>query len=222
MRFLHKWLFGYYPLSKNVVPGQYWDWTTLILRRTLRRYLKPDDAFLDMGTGPVGVLAIFAALKLGCKRISAIDKLEQIVMSARLNAESVGAIIDYQCSDLFDCVQGTYDVISFNAPYLDIEKGRQSRILIDELSELRFSGGIGGGEVIDRFLRDAPHFMSKKGILLLGVNHYHIPRKTVLAIIARSGWISCECIESLLIPASAYLLRRTDVKEHTYENTTRQ
>jgi HemK-related putative methylase len=207
---LHRWLFGYAPTVVGPIDGEYWDWTTLILRKALRHHLKPTDSFLDMGTGPVGVLAIYSGRRLGCEHVLAVDHLPLIVTSAKRNAERLGLNIEFLCSDLFTGVDGCFDVIAFNAPYLDIEKGRCAGILKDELAERRFGGGKGGGETIERFLHQAPQHISKGGVLLLGVNHYHIPRPTVRDLISQSGLELRGCLEGALMPACAYVLCRPE------------
>jgi release factor glutamine methyltransferase len=205
---LHLFLFNYRPRIENELHVGYWDWTTLILKKALRKHLKSTDSFLDMGTGYVGVLAIFANICLNCKKILAIDQLSKIISSAKKNSDRLKLNIEFCCSDLFSQVNGRFDMIAFNAPYLDIEKGRRSGIMKDELSELRFSGGVGGGETISRFLKEASKHLSDKGKILLGVNHYHIKQSTVQDLISCSGFELCECIESFYLPATAYLLRQ--------------
>jgi len=205
---IHRFLFGYRPAGDESIPGEYWDWTTLILRRALRRYLSPDDAFLDMGTGPVAVLAIYARLKLGCEQVRAVDHVEPLVAAAKKNMENLGLDIPVYCSDLFEEVDGAYDVIAFNAPYLDSEKGRRLGILNSDMASLRFDGGSGGGEVIERFLRDAPRYLSDKGRVLLGVNHFHIASATIRKLISDSDMTLAGWMKSPILRGCAYILRR--------------
>lgn len=159
-----------------------------------------------MGTGPVGVLAIWASLRLGCKMVQAVDYIPELVSSAKRNATFLGLNVEFYCSDLFNDVNGCFDMIAFNAPYLDLERGRDIGILKDRLSEMRFSGGPGGGETIARFLHDAPAHMSDGGTLLLGVSRYHMAQSVIQSLISSSGLELRECVESFFIPSSAYLL----------------
>jgi methylase of polypeptide subunit release factors len=203
---LHRCLFGYNPCNSGDVYGEYWDWTTLILRKALQQYLSSDISFLDMGTGPVGVLAIFAKLRLGCKKVHAADHIPEIVCSAKRNADFLKLDIEFYCGDLFANINDRFDVICFNATYLDLELGHKSEMLRDKLSELRFSGGQGGGKTIGRFLRDAPEYLTDNGLVILGVNHYHIPKSTVRDLLSSSRLELRECVESFVTPASAYVL----------------
>lgn len=207
-RLLHAFLFKYKPLREVYSDVGYWDWTTLILRNALQKHLNVDDYLLDMGTGYVGVLAIYSSLYLKCNRILAVDQLPQIITCAKRNAEHLKLEIAFSCSNLFDNLNDErFDCIVFNAPYIDIE-GQKRGLLKDELSELRFSGGVGGGETISRFLRKAPQHMTDKGKLLLGVSHYHISRTVMLKLISLSDLKLCQRIESQFIPATAYLLKK--------------
>jgi methylase of polypeptide subunit release factors len=206
--FVHKWFFGYRPLIDNSTRDEYWDWTTLALRRAMRKHLRPNNSFLDMGTGPFAVLAIYANIKLGCKHVSAVDYLKPLLSAAKENADSLGLEVEFIYSDLFDNINVVYDVIAFNAPYLDIEEGRRRGILENKTAELRFSGGAGGGETIERFLHEAPRFLSEKGKLLLGVNHFHISRTTVHDIISSSDMIIERLQRNPPFPGTVYVLIR--------------
>jgi methylase of polypeptide subunit release factors len=204
---LHLWLFGFRPCPGSLTHGAYWDWATLVLKGALRKHLNPEARFLDMGTGAVAALAIFAALRIGCRQIKAVDVLPDIVSSARKNAEQAGVNIQFGSSDLFSNIDGLFEVVAFNAPYMDPETGRALGILQDERSEKRFSGGHGGGETIARFLRDATAHLADGGLILLGVNHYHISRSTVLGLIGESNMELFDRIENRWTRAVAYILR---------------
>ncbi len=205
-RMIHRCLFGYFPYRGSEVHGGYWDWTTLVLKKALRLHLGANSSFLDMGTGSVGCLPIFASLRLGCTKNHAVDYITEIVSSAKRCAEPLHLPVEFYCSDLFSNVQGRFDIIAFNAPYLDFEKGKDLGILKDRVSEMRFSGGKGGGETIIKFLRDAQEHMSESGSLLLGVCHYHISESSVREMIFSSGLEVRECVTCSHIPSAVYVL----------------
>jgi len=64
-------------------------------------------------------------------------------------------------SDLFCKVEGKFNVIIFNPPYLP-EDSREPKI-----SKLATTGGKKGSEIINRFLEQAGNFLEEKGIILL-------------------------------------------------------
>ena len=206
---IHRYLFGYTPL--NNLPGEYWDWTTLAIRKALRQILRSEMSLLDMGTGPVGVLAIYARLKLGCERVVAADHLPELVASAAENAAGTAPGIRFVVSDLFQDIPEKFDVIVFNAPYIDPHKGRLLGVIDSQLSEQRWSGGKDGLETIERFLADAPGHLIGGGCVILGVNRFYLPEKKLIEVVDNSAfqlrWKHNHC----LTRSSAYIL---EMKNH--------
>jgi release factor glutamine methyltransferase len=113
---------------------------------------------LDMGTGS-GIQAVTAAKKSIVKRVVAVDINPLALDKARKLAtdEGVHDKIEFIESDLFENVEGKYDWIIFNAPYLPSEG-------FDALS---WSGGTQGSEIILRFLKDAQNFLTDEASILL-------------------------------------------------------
>jgi methylase of polypeptide subunit release factors len=204
---IHRLLFGYSPCIGSSEHGSYWDWTTLALKKAIKQYLKPSDKFLDVGTGTVGVLAIYAKHTIKCDYVDAIDYVPEIVLQSKKISDSLGLKIQFILSDLFENVNNTYDMIVFNSPYLDVVRGKEFGIIKDEISEKRFSGGNKGGETVSRFLSEAQHYLSADGKIALGVNHFHINKSTVQDIISASPFLILDCISNKF-QGAAYLLGR--------------
>lgn len=208
---IHFLMFGYRPARGSACTGAFWDWTTLALRRSLAKHVTPDMKILDMGTGTVAVLALFCALRLRCASVMAVDYVAQVLESARCNVEKYcPERIEVLRSDLFREVRGRYDLIVFNAPYLDGTRVSAREVLSNEIQKRRFSGGEGGKETIVRFLSGAPGFLCEDGRILLGVNHFHIGQETLVELIEDSGFDLVERVESKCLPGSAYLLGLKD------------
>ncbi|UCH58191.1 MAG: methyltransferase [Candidatus Bathyarchaeota archaeon] len=115
---------------------------------------------LDMGTGS-GLLAVELASKKCVSSVVAIDLDTAAVTEARRRAEDAGVAdrIEFVVSDLFDELEDRrFDWIVFNPPYLPSEGS------IDEAS---WAGGRVGGEVVMRFLHEAPDHLEPKGRILL-------------------------------------------------------
>lgn len=110
---------------------------------------------LDVGTG-TGILAR-AALEKGCS-VVAVDIDHDAVAAAR--EMGVAAV----WSDLFSAVQGEFDWIVCNPPYLpeDPEEPEDSR--------LATTGGREGGEFVQRLLQAAKGFLREHGAVLLLVS----------------------------------------------------
>lgn len=117
---------------------------------------------LDMGTGS-GILAI-AAAKKGC-RVTAADINPEAVEAARRNAEAEGVEVKVVRSDLFENVEGRYDLIVFNPPYVRTEEGEQR-----DMESIAWHGGKTGLETVNRFLSAVSGFLEPGGRMLLLVS----------------------------------------------------
>ena len=113
-------------------------------------------AVLDMGTGS-GIQAITAALKPTVTSVLAVDINPEALNEAKKLAEDEGISgkLTYVISDLFHEVQGRFDWIIFNSPYLPSE---------GKADEYAWAGG---AELIERFLIDACNHLELMGSLLL-------------------------------------------------------
>lgn len=114
----------------------------------------PGKTFLEIGCG-TGLIALHAA-KNGAV-VTATDINPHAVECARRNAAKNDLRIVVVQSDLFEKVDGNFDVISFNPPYLPDEDRSTSWL------ESSWSGGGEGSEVTVRFLRDAWRHLSPGG-----------------------------------------------------------
>lgn len=128
-----------------------------LLARHVQEFVRGE--VLDMGTGS-GIQAVEAAEKPDVSRVVAVDVNPVAVESAKRLAESRGVAgkMMFVASDLFENVEGTYDWIVFNPPYLPGECGA------DDAS---WAGGETGGETIRRFLREAQGHLKKSGSILM-------------------------------------------------------
>lgn len=126
-------------------------------------FIKKNDTVLDVGTG-CGILAILAAKK--AKRVVAVDTNPHAVRCAKRNAtiNKMAEKIDIRKGDLFQPVNVAerFSLIVFNAPYLPSTPA-ESRSWLDKA----WVGGPTGRQLIDRFIAEAPRYLSKKGRILL-------------------------------------------------------
>jgi methylase of polypeptide subunit release factors len=202
---VYRLLFGHWPSRE--VQGQLWDWTTLALATALRKQVQPGASLLDMGTGPAGVLAVYAKLRLRCGRVSGVDHVAELLPSARATAARCGVAIEFAQSALFASVQGRFDFIVFNAPYIPVGKGRDLGALRQSVDEKRWGGGISGLETIERFLAEAPDHLTSSGRVVLGVNHFYLAPDAVRRTIVDAGLEELGVTRHRFTQASAYLLR---------------
>lgn len=114
---------------------------------------------LDLGTGS-GIQAVSAALKNEVTQVLAVDINPAALIEAEKRAIifDVADKIDFLHSDLFESVEGVFDWILFNTPYLPSE---------GEVDEASWAGGETGGEIIRRFLKDARDYLTSDGSILM-------------------------------------------------------
>lgn len=202
-RELFRAVFGFDPPEAS--RGQYWDWTTLALRGSMIRHCRVGMEVLDMGCGAYAVLARFARARFACKSITAVDSCKDVIDFASKSDST--PLISYHHSDLFDCGLGLYDLIVFNAPYLVEQKAEELGMIRDEEFRERFCGGVDGAATIRSFLAECPKHLKADGLVLLGVNHYHIKAEVIQAAISRSALKPAEISFNHFTKACVYALR---------------
>ena len=142
----------YYGLNIRLHPQVYEPAEdTLLLAENLA--VGEGDTALDVGTG-TGLIALLMARK--AKFVLGVDVNPLAVELARENAGLNGIRnVEFRLSDLFERVDGKFDVITFNAPYLPGEP--------EEPIDLALVGGKTGREVLDRFIKEVPDYLKPGG-----------------------------------------------------------
>ena len=90
--------------------------TEVLTEAALALGLGAESRILDICTGS-GAIAVVLALKTGAS-VTASDISEDALALARENAEKVGVKVTFVKSDLFDGIDGTFDLITANPPYI--------------------------------------------------------------------------------------------------------
>jgi methylase of polypeptide subunit release factors len=197
-------LFGFWPGNKKY--GSFWDWTTLAIKKCLQKYYTPEMTLLDMGTGPYSVLSIYSKKTLKGKTIFACDHNSDLIKNAQEQYKIEG--IEYVISDLFKELKDNYDCIIFNAPYIDENFGKEIGVLKNDLAKNRWSGGIGGTVIIDRFVQGVDNKLTEHGLCLLGVNHFHVKNDIILEIIKKNKKIELvDYYNNKLTKSAIYILQ---------------
>lgn len=126
---------------------------SFLLQKYVKKFAK--GKVLDMGTGS------------GIQAITAKEKTDS-VLAVDINSEAVKLVKDKgicaQVSNLFSNVNGKYDLIIFNPPYLPEDD------LEDEESKKITTGGKEGYEVLESFLKKAKFFLNPRGKILIVVS----------------------------------------------------
>ena len=131
---------------------------------------------LDMGTGS-GVLGVSLALELGpdCHEAVLVDRSSEALTLARENASRLGSDISFVEGDLFEEVEGLFDLVVANLPYIpEGEKDELSREVACDPPAALFSGP-DGMDCLRRFCRDVPPYLRPGALLGLEVGHDQAP-----------------------------------------------
>jgi release factor glutamine methyltransferase len=116
--------------------------------------VRKGESFLEIGTG-TGLIAIGAARNGAI--VHATDISEKALKCAERNAESNGVKITLIRADMFEGIDGKFDVIAFNPPYLP-ESGVEYGEIKSALESAK-----GGSELIERFLSDVEEHLKDGG-----------------------------------------------------------
>lgn len=124
-------------------------------------------SYLDMGTGS-GILAE-TAKEAGIENITCSDiNLEAVEFTASKGFVSIE-------SDLFENISNSFDLITFNAPYLPEDE------LEDSESQKITTGGKKGDEIPVKFVEQALHHLNKNGKIFLLISSL-TPQKRLIEL----------------------------------------
>lgn len=127
---------------------------------------------LDLCTGN-GSLAVIAALAYPEVEVDAADLSPDALDVARINVDKhkLQERIRLISSDLFEQLQGPYDLILCNPPYVN---NRSMDALPPEFRcepRMALAGGDDGMDLVRRIVRQAPHYLSEIGVLVLEIGN---------------------------------------------------
>jgi release factor glutamine methyltransferase len=128
---------------------------------------------LDVGTGS-GVIALSLAAKLPNARVVATDISEEALLLASRNAAKLGIErVQFLQSDLLQNVDGKFDVIVANLPYIaTTERGSLSREVLHD-PEVALFAGAKGDELMRALIGAAPNYLRPGGLLALEIGIRH-------------------------------------------------
>ena len=179
--------------------ARYFDLTTPVLVSRLAPRLRPQMRLLDMGTGAFATIGLALWRRTGCD-VVATDVRPELVRKAQANVDANRAPIRVVEARFFDGVEGEFDCVSFNAPYVP------SRFLTR--SDPQSDGGPDGTSVIEGFLDS---FAAKGGAATayLGVNRWFVPRESVVPLVVRRAGLELTAVRRRWPwPVDVYVLTR--------------
>jgi len=159
-----------------------WDMTTLVLQKALRQTVHAGDRVLELGTGHIGVLSIYCA-KRSRIAATAVDVSDDFIENAGLVARASGVNdIDFRTSNWFSAVDGRFDVVFCNLPYVPTDTGLAWGASATHAQT--WDGGADGCGPARAVLAAAHEHLSERGRLLLGVNRLYVSREKMAEVLA--------------------------------------
>ncbi len=184
----------------------YFDVTTLALLRYLRKRLPSGSRVLDMGSGSCAALGLWAWRRRNCQ-VTCTDS-NPVVLQGTLAAVALNnAPIEVVHASLFGNIQGTFDCVVFNPPYVPTLLGEERQL--PEQYRSQWDGGSAGTQTIIAFLSE---FGGQTCVdrAIIGVNRGYVQRHQIEAMIGNIEGLTCEEVwEQRWPPVNVYSLVRT-------------
>jgi len=131
----------------------------------------PASSILDVGTGS-GVIALTLALERPQSSVTAVDISSDALALAQANAERLEVKnISFRMSDLLSAVEGEFDMIVANLPYISVAEMADLQREVKFDPALALEGGPEGLFLIEKLIATAPGYLRAGGILVLEIGH---------------------------------------------------
>ena len=142
---------------------------TEVLVEEALKCLRDGASALDICTGS-GAIAIVLALKSGAA-VTASDVSDDALALAAENILKTGAQVALVKSDLFESVEGTFDLITANPPYIPSAEIEKLDEFVKREPRLALDGGEDGLDYYRRIAAEAPAHLKAGGVLLMEIGY---------------------------------------------------
>jgi release factor glutamine methyltransferase len=142
---------------------------------------------LDVGTGS-GCLAVTLALELDRAEVLATDRFEAVLELAHANARSLAATLELKLADGLDGVEGPFDLIVSNPPYVDPadETSLAPGVRAHEPAAALFAPEGDPDHWVRRLLDESLELLAEEGLVLIELGHDQAER--ALGLAQERGW----------------------------------
>ena len=196
------------PISKILGRRDFWGRTFSINKNvldprgdteTLIDYVigKPRKTVLELGTGS-GVIAVTLACEWKEVQVTAIDISEDALLLAQINAEkfNVQDKIHFLKSDWFDNVEGMFDLIISNPPYVGWMEQDEISIEVKKYDpEIALFAGNDGFDAYKRIIPNLAKFLNPDGFVVLEIGASQ--SKKVKNMMNSFGFFDVEVVKDL-------------------------
>ncbi|MCX9087142.1 MAG: class I SAM-dependent methyltransferase [Candidatus Methanoperedens sp.] len=117
--------------------------------------IKGSERILEVGCGS-GIISAIIKNNTGA-RITGVDINPYAAACTRGNG------VEAIRGDLLNCIEGKFDIIIFNPPYLPTNESERTKDWIN----IALDGGYDGRQIINRFLEDAGSYLADNGRILM-------------------------------------------------------
>ncbi|MEM7405953.1 MAG: 50S ribosomal protein L3 N(5)-glutamine methyltransferase [Pseudomonadota bacterium] len=128
------------------------------------------DKVLEIGTGS-GCISVACAVHMPWVHIVATDISTEALALARRNATANGVDdrVSFVTGDLFTDVEGRFDLIVSNPPYVALADLAAAPPEFHHEPVVGLAAGEDGLDVVGRMLKEAAHYLSPRGVLVVEV-----------------------------------------------------
>lgn len=150
---------------------------------------------LDVCTGS-GCIAISLAVLGKPEQMDAVDLSEKALIQAGKNAKRLGADVSFYRSDMLDEINGRYDVIVSNPPYIASDVVDELMLEVQEHEpRMALDGGADGLDFYRRLLAQAPERLLSGGLLAVEIGYDQ--RESVMELFREQGFTDVYCDRDL-------------------------
>jgi len=164
--------------------------TEELVLKTQKKLKSAPQNILDLCTGS-GCIGVSLALNYPRAKVVCSDISAPALQVARQNAQNHKAEINFIQSDLFDNIEGNFDLVISNPPYIKEEDMQMLSPEVKQEPQLAQYGGKDGTEIIEKIILNAPKFLKAGGLLALEIGDKE--GQKVLQFFSRDIWRDFIC-----------------------------
>ncbi len=159
--------------------------TEELILKTEKKLKTAPKNILDLCTGS-GCIGVSLALNYPAAQITCSDISAPALDVAARNAKTHKVKINFIESDLFEKINGTFDLIISNPPYIKEDDINTLAPEVKKEPRLAQIGGKEGTEIIENIIQAAPKFLTSGGLLALEIGDKE--GQKVLQFFSRDIW----------------------------------
>ena len=154
-------------VNKHVLSPRF---DTEVLVEEALKYIKPNDRVLDLCTGS-GCIAVSIASQADAY-VEGCDISKRALKVAKQNVKKHNVKVDMYQSDMFSKVQGKFNVIVSNPPYIETDVAKNlDREVTEHDPMLALDGGNDGLDFYREIASNIKNYLAEGGVLLLEIGY---------------------------------------------------